>query len=934
MNHVHGINKVFGKVRGDKDIFLVAQNPGAQENKQQKELVGPSGEFLWQELARVGIKRKHCEIQNAVRCWTVDVNPNGYPHFKSRSPSKEEVKCCSYYTEKALAKSNAKLYLIFGNVAQAAVLKKEFRKDKKIFYSESLRGWVVCLTHPAFFIRQGFQAGDERPPTRELARFREDLQKVKQLLKKKSFDKFGFLKEQKYVGVVSSKQALKVYHELKKLGESGVRLVYDMESGQVKKGKPNDQGETVALCCGFTARPGNSYTFALEHPDAPASRKCRRLNRRLVSKLLLNPRIPKSAHYGVADEDMAQALLGVRVRGFDYDTLLGEFFRDPDAKAYGLAKTAERRFPDFMNYKDIRWPEAFTEDYAKQIEGKKISLDAAGEAAESTHKMNLARLPWDKMVIYNGADCHLEKLIEESTKKYVNQPLMKVYLDASFILFQMERDPECQPLFDYEWNKKLYALYGPRRRQMERKLRRMAGKYAYVPKRQGKFVDWKHGERNKQKFNMGNPLHVNWLIYDHWKIPVGPDGRTTAAPTLERLAINHKKVRKIPRFRSEMKVETTYLDSYKACADLNDGHLRTNWKLTGTSTGRLSSGATKDRKNLKVINFQNVHGDPFIKCQMVSDLRWRKIYKYWRKYGDFTEETWKRFADYYVELGFDFSQNELRQLAEESGDKNLIKAFAGGGDPHSEVGHEITGWSRELIKSDDRVRRVIKAMHFGIVFGLQGDGLYQHILREGVETTREEVDEFLDKYFRKYPGVKWLQKQYRDFVEKHGYVINQFGFRRKINVHEQKQAEAMGEKREGGYWKNKAINTPIQSASHHFLTMALAVLRRKPKTYKLLKHPQKEIHDSLHFRLKLKYMLRAAKLGHDLMVKEPMRIAEEEFGIKKRVPLATEPTAGFRFGVHVGELSSEWTFLNEWCKANRELERDYRKQLHKLHASS
>jgi DNA polymerase I-like protein with 3'-5' exonuclease and polymerase domains len=308
------------------------------------------------------------------------------------------------------------------------------------------------------------------------------------------------------------------------------------------------------------------------------------------------------------------------------------------------------------------------------------------------------------------------------------------------------------------------------------------------------------------------------------------------------------------------------------------------------------------------------------------------LYKYWRKHGDFTKHTWKRFKDYIVQLGFDFSQNELREVAEQSGDRHLAEMFASGKDPHVEIGHELTGWDKELIAHDDRVRRVIKNMQFGIVFGLQGEGLYKYCLALGAETTREEVEAFHAKYFKRFPRVKWLQEHYRHFVEKHGYVCNPYGFRRNVNVEEQKRAEEAGEEREGGWWGNVAINTPVQSAAHHFLTMAFATLRRKPKKYKLLKYPQLEVHDALYNGVKLKYLLKAAKLGHELMVDEPMRISEEEFGIKKKVPLATKPKAGFRFGVHIegiGKpgLDTEWDFLNEWCKANRKLEKSYLKQL-------
>src|SRR6185437_3900999 len=68
LNDVPGVNKIFGQVDG-KEIFIWGMSPGAQENKVEKEFVGPSGDFLWAELGAVGIKREMCDIQNAVRCY-------------------------------------------------------------------------------------------------------------------------------------------------------------------------------------------------------------------------------------------------------------------------------------------------------------------------------------------------------------------------------------------------------------------------------------------------------------------------------------------------------------------------------------------------------------------------------------------------------------------------------------------------------------------------------------------------------------------------------------------------------------------------------------------------------------------------------------------------------------------------------------------------
>jgi uracil-DNA glycosylase family 4 len=171
LNEVSGIRKIKGTVEG-KDIFVWAQSPGLEENRDERELVGRSGKFLWEELKRVGITREMCDIQNVVRCVPADQVKSGKGvHLKMRNPKEEEIRCCSVYTIQAIENQKAKLHLVFGEIAQKALLGTEYKKDKKNFWSEKLNGNVVCLAHPGYFIRGC--GGDK---SRKLGKFRELLE--------------------------------------------------------------------------------------------------------------------------------------------------------------------------------------------------------------------------------------------------------------------------------------------------------------------------------------------------------------------------------------------------------------------------------------------------------------------------------------------------------------------------------------------------------------------------------------------------------------------------------------------------------------------------------------------------------------------------------------------------------------------------------------
>jgi uracil-DNA glycosylase family 4 len=167
LNKVLGIRKIMGTVEG-KDIFVWAQSPGLDENRENRELVGRCGQFLWEELKRVGITRELCDIQNVVRCVPANRVESVSRPLKMRDPDKEEIRCCSLYTIRAIEKQKAKLHLVFGEIAQKALLDTEYKKDKKDFWSEKLNGNVVCLAHPGYFLRGC--GGDK---SRKLGEFRE-----------------------------------------------------------------------------------------------------------------------------------------------------------------------------------------------------------------------------------------------------------------------------------------------------------------------------------------------------------------------------------------------------------------------------------------------------------------------------------------------------------------------------------------------------------------------------------------------------------------------------------------------------------------------------------------------------------------------------------------------------------------------------------------
>jgi uracil-DNA glycosylase family 4 len=159
--------------------------PGPDENDKGREFVGDSGKLLWQELGRVGILRSMCDIQNVVRCFPADHYEDRDPALKMRDPRKQEIHCCSIHTDGALERQKAKVHIVFGGIAAKTLLGSEFKKGKKSFRSERLRGHVLWMWHPSYLLRNGCYAGSTKPPNDKLKQWRSDFESAATLLGRK-----------------------------------------------------------------------------------------------------------------------------------------------------------------------------------------------------------------------------------------------------------------------------------------------------------------------------------------------------------------------------------------------------------------------------------------------------------------------------------------------------------------------------------------------------------------------------------------------------------------------------------------------------------------------------------------------------------------------------------------------------------------------------
>ncbi len=278
--------------------------------------------------------------------------------------------------------------------------------------------------------------------------------------------------------------------------------------------------------------------------------------------------------------------------------------------------------------------------------------------------------------------------------------------------------------------------------------------------------------------------------------------------------------------------------------------------------------------------------------------------------------------DLSVFLAFDYSQIEIRELAEVSKDPLLIQQFRSGEDIHCLVGNTLTGWPTEKIKKDHDTRRTIKTFHFAIVYGVGEDSMYTRLKAEGLSVSRSTVHSYFQKYFQRYKGVKRFIDRSRHTAQTKHYAETLFGFRRSIRETDETR---------GSYWANQAINTPIQGTAHQLVLIALALLDLKPRTYNFLQKPVMEVHDALFWKVRLRNLKEAFRQGKQLLEKGVVAYAKRGFGIQLQVPLVAEAKAGFCLGSMVdyaGESQTE--FLKTWRDCHNKVEKASWEKLYHL----
>lgn len=309
-----------------------------------------------------------------------------------------------------------------------------------------------------------------------------------------------------------------------------------------------------------------------------------------------------------------------------------------------------------------------------------------------------------------------------------------------------------------------------------------------------------------REFNVGSPKQLQTILFDELKLPKTKKiktGFTTDAESLEWLLskTKHPLLKHLLRIRETSKLLTT-IDGLIAATDA-DGRIHTNFQQTVAATGRLSS----TEPNLQNIPVRTEEGRGIRDCFIPK--------------SPFTEL-----------LTADYSQIEMRIMAHFSDDKGLISAFESGEDLHSTVASQVFGVQKNEV--DSEMRRTIKAMSYGLAYGLSSFGLAQQL---DIDPNAASV--LMSKYFERFGGIRDYLKTVVVEARDKGYTETILGRKRYLPDlnHENRQRREIAER--------AALNAPIQGSAADIIKIAMLNVDSHIKQLNLKSRLLLQVHDEL-----------------------------------------------------------------------------------------
>lgn len=317
-------------------------------------------------------------------------------------------------------------------------------------------------------------------------------------------------------------------------------------------------------------------------------------------------------------------------------------------------------------------------------------------------------------------------------------------------------------------------------------------------------------EKADVKFNIASPKQVGEVLFDKMKIPyrwrkTKTGQYSTNEEKLTELAKENPIVEDILRYRGLTKLKSTYVDALPKMINPKTGRIHSSFNQALTATGRLSS----NNPNLQNIPIRTPEGAKVREAFVPRD-------------------------ENHVLLAADYSQIELRLIAEISGDEAMIKAFQAGQDIHSATAAGVFDVPYEEVTREQRYRA--KTVNFSIIYGAGATNLSKQL-----DIKRAEAKEMIDNYFKQYQGLKTYMDQVVEDARKTGFVTTLLGRRRYLRDIDSRNAVIRS------HAERNAINTPIQGTAADMIKIAMINIHQAFKKHNFKSRMILQVHDELVF---------------------------------------------------------------------------------------
>jgi len=788
-------NVVPNSIIRNAPLLFAGQAPGVTEDREGIcPFTGEAGQLLMDTLTRFNIERKDASFINLIQCF-----PGRSVMGSDNKPTKEQISACDVWIEKDITIASPKVIVTLGDVATKAIAGKTgitSLNGKPVSNPKYPGVIIVPVIHPAYV---------KRNPEKET----EFVFGISQAVKYSTGQVIDTVKDNKYV-VCNTKELIdECFKEL----ESASRFAVDIETSSLNF----TSGYIISIAFSSKEKTGWCIPITVADPAMfEAIKKIRESEKKItaipdpvafcrgmgipepkcvindlypefkdrLNKLMGESKVVKIFHNYKFDKIFLRKF-GVNVGQFVFDTYVAHHLLNENSYGHGL--------------KDLAFKHTDMGDYDKKIHEYLKTKDDS-----------YAIVPSDEIYWYNCADVdatlRLFHRFNPDIKEQGLELLMSgLLMPASDLISEIE---EHGILIDKEYRKELEGALTKEAELIDKKLRKMTN----------------------PDINFGSPKQLKKLLFEDLKLPsikkTDKGNDSTDSEVLEELSSRHPIPKLIIELRSVQKLNSTYVKDIESYIWV-DGMIHANFNIVGTETGRI---VVRDPP------LQTIPKDPIELLDYLSYSIGKDEYLDLERLPRKNYHIKKLIISPpgYKVVEMDYSQAELRVLAELSKDAELCLCFLQGIDIHLKTSIEVLGMPEDASKEVKAAfRKPAKIINFGIAYGMG-----QKLLAKDAGISIEKAKAYLIKWKERYEGVDRWQNETIEFARKNGYVTSLYGRRRRLE-------NALCDPDDGIrlHAEREAINAPVQATANE-MTLWAGVKIRKTLSSKYDFFPVNLIHDA------------------------------------------------------------------------------------------